>query len=596
MSTDDGTDRSRTFLALLAIAALALVVRLVGLGVRIFHWDEGRVGYWILRYHETGTYFYRPIVHGPFLPIVNNYLFSVVPVSDFAARLPVAVVGGLLPLAAWLFRDRLRDDEVVAFALLLALNPLMVYYSRFMRSDVLVAAFSLFALGFFVRTIDGGDLRNLYAAAAAMALAFASKENALLYLLCWIGAGVLLVDHRLLWASARDRPPRTVAFGDWPAAAAAWTREHGTSLRDGVYEVGAHVAGAFVVFFVVVVFFYAPRPEFWHAFAHPGTFPSVVHDATFTQAGKFYDSWVGGSHQNHDYFPYLYDYLETLAYGAPVVLVFSVIGFLVDRYGGTAHRFRELVTLSVYWGVVSIAGYPIATDIQAPWTTVHAVVPLSIPAAVGLAYVYREGRAAVSVDDAAGGVLAAISIEDVVGVGLTAVVLLAAAGSVVGANAMYMNAAGENHKQVLQWAQPSNDLKSTLREVRTVAEANGGTDVLYYGTKKPGSDETLFYVQDEHSLDTPPPGGPAWHSRLPLPWYLERDGAKVTSTPPDESPAKALSNPPPIVIAYGFDEQKVSPYLDGYTAHRHHFKLWGEDVVIFIEDSALARARAGPNS
>ncbi|MFB6256868.1 MAG: hypothetical protein ABEH58_09130, partial [Haloplanus sp.] len=45
------SDDRRTLRAVLATTALALAVRLVGLGARIFHWDEGRVGYWILRYH-----------------------------------------------------------------------------------------------------------------------------------------------------------------------------------------------------------------------------------------------------------------------------------------------------------------------------------------------------------------------------------------------------------------------------------------------------------------------------------------------------------------------------------------------------------------
>src|SRR6056297_2220217 len=107
-------DRRRALQAVLAITALALAVRLVGLGVRIFHWDEGRVAYWILRYHESGQFAYRPIVHGPFLFIVNDWVFSIpfLGASDFSARLIVALVGGLLPLSAWLLRDRLRDAEV----------------------------------------------------------------------------------------------------------------------------------------------------------------------------------------------------------------------------------------------------------------------------------------------------------------------------------------------------------------------------------------------------------------------------------------------------------------------------------------------------
>jgi uncharacterized protein (TIGR03663 family) len=594
MTVDRGTDRSRTFRAVLAITALSLLVRLVGLGGRIFHWDEGRVGYWILRYQETGEYAYRPITHGPFLPIVNEILFGIIPVSDFAARLPVAVVGGLLPLAAWLFRDRLRDGELVAFALVLAANPLMVYYSRFMRSDVLVAAFSLVALGCFLRAFDAEDLRYLYGAAAAMALAFTTKENALLYLVAWLGAAVLLVDHRLLRATARGRSGRAVVSRDWPARIADRFRTFGSSLLDGILEVGAHFAGALALFVLVIAFFYAPRPDLWHAFGDPTSLPGLVNEATYEQAEKVYDSWITGSHQDHDYMPYLHDYLETLAYGAPVVVVFGLLGFVIDRYGSEADGYRELVAFASYWGVASVVGYPLATDIQAPWTAVHAVVPLAIPAAVGLAFVFAEAWRALPFESHDS--LGDISADDAADTGVVALVLFAVLAasigvSFVGANVAYMNAASDDHKQVLQWAQPENDLKETLETVRAVARDNEGTDVLFYGTRNPDNeDEVLFHVEDPTSLRTAPPGGPAWHSRLPLPWYLERYDASVTSTAPDTPPEEALRDAPPVVVAYDFDRDDLEPHLDGYTAHQHRFKLWGEDVVVFVDESAAAAA------
>ncbi|MBH9803998.1 TIGR03663 family protein, partial [Clostridioides difficile] len=63
-------------IAVAAITAGAVIARLVGLGHRVFHWDEGRVGYWTLRYMESGVFEYRPIIHGPFLPLVNSRIFT----------------------------------------------------------------------------------------------------------------------------------------------------------------------------------------------------------------------------------------------------------------------------------------------------------------------------------------------------------------------------------------------------------------------------------------------------------------------------------------------------------------------------------------
>ena len=587
MNLDGGTDRSRTLYAVLAITALSLVVRLVGLGSRIFHWDEGRVGYWILRYRETGEFFYRPIIHGPFLPIVNDYLFAILPASDFAARLPVAFAGGLLPLAAWLLRDRLRREEIVALALLLAANPLMVYYSRFMRNDVLVAAFSFVALACLVRAIDTDDLRYLYPAAAAMALAFTTKENALLYVVSWLGAGVLLLDHGLFRAAARGRSAGTVVRDEWPAAIADRLRRYGDSARDGGIELGAHVSGSLVVFVLVIIFFYAPRPDLWQTLGNPLGYPELINEATYGAAEKFYSSWIGGSHQDHEYFPFLEDYLETLAYGAPIVLVFGAIGFLLDRY--RPEGYRGLVTFATYWGVSAIIGYPIASDIQAPWATIHAVVPLAIPAAVGLAFVFREGRRALSVEREGEGVGSGAT-RDLLSVGIAALVLLGAGGTVAGANVAYMDADSDEHAEVLQWAQPETELKETLETVRPVVQHNEGTDVLFVGTKNPGGDQVEFYLRDESSVERMPPGGPGWHDRLPLPWYLERYGAEVNSSAPDASLDEALRDAPPVVICYDFDRDEVEPRLEGYAAYTHDFKLHSEEIVVFVDESALAAA------
>ena len=562
--------------SLLGIAAVALSLRLVGLGGRIFHWDEGRVGYWILRYHETGVHSYRPIVHGPFLPIVNDWVFTLLPVSDFAARLPVAVVGGLLPLAAWLFRERLRRTEVLALAAVLALNPLAVYYSRFMRNDVLVAAFAVVALGFVVRGFDTGRLRYAFPAAASLGVAFTTKENAILYVLCFLGAGALLVDHRVLAARARGESPRAVVAG-WRAGVTRRLLAHGPSARVSLQRVGGTAVGAAALFLGIVLFFYAPRPDVWQALTSPAQLPGVIDAGTVGAAEKFVDTWAAGSHQDHPYLPFLYDLGETLAYGAPAVVAFGVFGGIVDRYGVRGTGPRELVTFATYWAAASLVGYPIATDIQAPWAAVHVVVPLAFPAAVGVAFVI----------DAAG---EAVTARDAVSVGLAALVVLSALGGAAAANAAYFNSTDEADKQVLQWAQPSNDLKPTVRVVgEVIADNDAGPDVLFVGSRPPGSDGDTFYVRNESSLSTAPPGGPAWHDRLPLPWYLERHGAEITSTDPDEDREAALSDPPPVVITKDYDRTETAAALPGYTAFEHNFRLWNDRVVVFVETTSLER-------
>ena len=162
--------RDRTVLTVAGLTLLSLLVRLAFLGDRVAHFDEGRVAYWIVEYSETGVLFYRPIIHGPLLHLLNGPLFGLFGATDFLMRLVPALVGGLLPLVALLFRHRLREEAVVSMALLLALNPVLVYYSRFMRGDVIAGGLSFLTFACLVRAVDFDDGRYLYGATFALAV------------------------------------------------------------------------------------------------------------------------------------------------------------------------------------------------------------------------------------------------------------------------------------------------------------------------------------------------------------------------------------------------------------------------------------------
>jgi uncharacterized protein (TIGR03663 family) len=756
----------RTLAALLAVTALSLAIRLYGLGSRIAQWDEGRVAYWVLRYQETGAWEYRPIVHGPFLFHVDKWVFTLFGANDFTMRLVVAVVGGLLPLSAWLFREHLRRDELVALALVFAANPLLIYYSRFFRNDVLLAAFMVFSLGLFVRAYDTRAPKYLYGGAAMLALGFTTKENALVYPLCWLGAGALLLDHRLFriserarraTASARDRaraatdggteapddeadddeadddeatPPDDEDDGATPSAdeyGASTTDEHAdrdefaapdeeddrTAPSDGptgrtdpmayvaewlepaaarlylpaavavlvlnpygvtfagdlltwlaglvfggvgrigfavlapvglaagglavvaaldrqespgsyaavvvsyaaavglwalgagpdvatvtyvlvyglwlalladvaLFDADAPLSGSvpvgYAVFFAIVVFFYAPRAGdtggigLYATLSAPETAPAVLYEAVIGSWEEFLDTWAATSHQEHAYLPFFFDYLERLRAVAVVTVLAGMLGFVYDRYvtGGP----RDVVALGAYWGGASVLGYPLITDLMSPWSVVHSVVPLAFPAAVGLALLYRQATA--------------VDLDRPVRTTVAVVLVVALVGWTAG-TAYDANVAAPDERRneaFVHWTQPENELRYTLQTVGQVAEENeAGHDVLFFGSRR-GGGEQLFYVADESVNDRPPAGG-GWYDRLPLPWYLERYGANVTSSAPTADAAEVLSDPPPVVIAYAWDRNRVTPYMDGYVLFTHDFKLYNEEILVFVDADYL---------
>ncbi|MFB6137677.1 MAG: flippase activity-associated protein Agl23 [Halobacteriaceae archaeon] len=397
-----------TLALLCAVSAAALALRLWALGWRVAHQDEGRVGDWIVHYVEAGVWEYKPIIHGPFLPHVNGLLFPAVGANDFTARLVVALVGGTLPLAAWLFRTRLDDAEVVALGVVLSLNPVLVYYSRFMRNDVLLGAFVLVALGFGVRALDTRDGRYLHLAGLFLGLAFTTKENVLLYPVAWLGALALVLDHRLLLAAARSGAPGVGGGGPTRAADTplsrrghlaarlpTWTRRGAPAALGGLARAAGrrlrewhlHTPLALVEFALVVVLFYAPLPELWQVPTNPTTAPAVLEEATLGSWENFMGMWGSAGMRDHSYTEFASYYVGVLRTAATPLLALAVLGFGWARY---ADGDRPLIDFATYWGAASVVGYPVVMDIQAAWMATHVVVPLALPAAVGAGALARQ--------------------------------------------------------------------------------------------------------------------------------------------------------------------------------------------------------------
>ncbi|WP_135827578.1 flippase activity-associated protein Agl23 [Halorussus halobius] len=572
---------SRTQLAVLGVTLLALVARLFELGARVAHQDEARVAYWAYRYMENGVYEYRPIVHGPFLTIVDGHLFGLLGADDFTMRLVVALFGGLLPLAALLFRDRLRDSETIAMALLLAANPLLLYYSRFYRNDLLLAGFMLVAFGFLVRAYDHGRPAFLYAGVGAFALAFTTKENALVYAACWVGAAALLWDHRLFARRAGERGLLGTAWADLRARAG------------GLREWWPHLALAVVEFFAIVVFFYAPRnadriaehpssavdagaPSLGEALADPTLLPAVVEHATLGTWTDFVDQWGTGNEES--YIGAVEALWPALVAGAGVLLALAVLGFVADRYADETPR--DAVAFASYWGFASLLGYPVIVDNPFPWEVIHVVVPLVVPAAVGLALVVRLGLASAADGDALSASAAA----------LVVLVLTAQVGATA-VDTSYVNPQSD-HNELVQYAQSSSEMKPLLGDIREVTRANEGIDVLYYGDE--------FYSADEAGHDVPPaPQGSGWFGRLPLEWYLEAYGAERDSVR-DPDVVGGMDEMPPVVVALGeastctesYDSaDDVEQYLDGYESHEiqrfaHDSGCTISTVMVYVDEDA----------
>jgi uncharacterized protein (TIGR03663 family) len=401
-------------------------------------------------------------------------------------------------------------------ALFLSLNPIILYYSRFMRSTALVAAFCLLAFALFVRTYDGHGKANYYFGMIVLALGFVSKENAAVYVLTWLGAGLLIADGQLV------RPGGTSAY---------------VRLRDRLRSINRGVSIEWLrtgligllLFALVALFFYAPRDPngvgLWSSLADPTQLPALL-DRTLTDIWTGYSYWFSGPGETtlETYIEWMELLLSTGAMYAGPLLWLSIAGFLAERF--LTARPRPLVMFASYWGFVSLLGYPLATDVWGAWIIVNALVPLVIPAAVGLEFMIRIGREA-------------LASNDQISVTLVSVILLVLMGqmALAGATGIYTNPTGAEN-DLVQYAQPQQEMRGALEDMRTIAgQDHEGTEVLVYGSPN---------VVDVNPQGPRKPACIQWFTTLPLAWYVEAYELEVRCA---SSPGSPPGDVPSIVVA-----------------------------------------------
>ncbi|MFB6128864.1 MAG: flippase activity-associated protein Agl23 [Halorhabdus sp.] len=598
----------RVVQAVLVITAIGLLARFAFLGSRIAHWDEARVAYWVDYAFETGRFAYNSHTHGPVIQHLSRYLFGLFGPSDTTIRIPVAIIGGLLPVSALLYRERLRDVETVFLAGLLAANAVLLYYSRFMRSDLLVATFMFTAFGLLVRFYDTRRIRYLYVATVAIVLGIGSKENAPLYVLTWLGAGAVLLDAALY-------RPRNYRGGlDLIATKFAHLRSRlGNVRRHPRFYVG-HTLGIVVVAVALFTFVFAPRgggldgvyhpPEglsLWAALSHPLRIPHLIRDTVMYVIypnGEYFafatidavlldlpgqpvvEATASGTDPNAvPYLSRLFGMIGGLLRKAPVVVAFGLVGTVYERY--LAQRSRTLVVFMFFAAMFSVIGYPLTLSIDAgwKWNITHVIVPLSIPAAVGLGIVGRWATVAYRRNDRTD-----LGLSSIV---LVIVTLMVVVTAVSGA---YPPAAHSSDNVLVQYGQPADDLRPTLDRLQHVAATNAGTDVVIYDGET--HDDAYLRADPGDASKNFRPTCTRWTNTLPINWYLAAYDAETVCENSSEDLVDRIdsADPPPIVITRENDDSVPEDALEAdYVSRTYRLRTYGSKATVYIHEDVIEK-------
>ena len=160
-----------------ALIVFILMTRLWDLGSRAYSHDES-IHAWESWKLVTGQgYTHSPTYHGPFAYHFTALFFALFGDNDVTGRLGAAIFGIALTILPLGLRKWLGTKGLLATTLLMAVSPVLMHRSRFIRHDQFNLVFNLVLFIAILRYLDRRKARDLYIAAAALALGFTTKET-----------------------------------------------------------------------------------------------------------------------------------------------------------------------------------------------------------------------------------------------------------------------------------------------------------------------------------------------------------------------------------------------------------------------------------
>jgi uncharacterized protein (TIGR03663 family) len=203
-------------LALLAIIAIALALRIPNLAQRPMHNDEGVNAVKFNQLWTTKTFEYDPNeYHGPTLYYFTLPVVWMSGAKDFATtnevtfRMVTVIFGVGLILLLPLVSDGIGRGGVLWAALFTAVSPAFVYYSRYYIHEVPLVFFMFAAIACGWRYRRSNRLIWAIACGAFLGLSYATKETWVLALAAAAGSGVAAAT---IWRFLLKRPHHGLHF------------------------------------------------------------------------------------------------------------------------------------------------------------------------------------------------------------------------------------------------------------------------------------------------------------------------------------------------------------------------------------------------
>lgn len=161
-STPVTQSRVRLRISLEALVYLAIFV--LALGLRLAQLDDAPMNAY--QAHEAIAALHRinpdmtespAIAQNPLVALTNQVLFFLSSASNFTARISTVLVGTLLVMGAWLWRERLGPTAAILMALFLAISPTAIASARLMGGVTWTMAVALVVVWAVLRVAERRD-------------------------------------------------------------------------------------------------------------------------------------------------------------------------------------------------------------------------------------------------------------------------------------------------------------------------------------------------------------------------------------------------------------------------------------------------------
>jgi uncharacterized protein (TIGR03663 family) len=183
-------------LPFLGLAVVGLLLRFYDVGERAFHHDESLHAVYSWYLYVGRGYVHDPLMHGPYQFHVPALLYFLFGDNNVTARMAAILHGTAIIFLPYFLRTELGKRGAIAASLLFTISPSFLYFSRFMREDMLLAYCTFgMVVGIFgwLRTRKKGFL---YYGSFSLICAFADKEAT------YIHGFVFVTFFVALWATA----------------------------------------------------------------------------------------------------------------------------------------------------------------------------------------------------------------------------------------------------------------------------------------------------------------------------------------------------------------------------------------------------------